>query len=484
MRIAVRRRMRPAVHLVACALALSACARNPVTGKTEISLVSESQEIEMGREGAQQVEQSIGLVQNDALQQYVQRVGANLAKDTERPKLPWTFRVVDDPTPNAFALPGGYIFVTRGLMGLVKNEAELATVLGHEAGHVTARHQVRAITRAQLGQLALGIGSILSPTVAQFGQIAGTGMQLLFLKYDRAAETQADELGFRYASRENYDVRQMPNVFEALQRLEQRENVSPLPSWLETHPGTAERITHVQQLIAKAQPTAAATVGGAQYLDRIDGLVYGENPRNGLFRGGVFMHPDLRFRIDFPQGWKTQNLSQSVAAASPQQDAVIELTLAKGTPDQAISAFASQQGVQVGNVARETVNGIPASTGVFQAQTQQGTIQGYVSYLQYNGNTFQVVAYTGANAFGSYDRVFRQSIGSFAPLTDPQALAVQPNRIDIVRLDAPTTLAAFNQRSPSAIPLDELVIINQVPSATSTLPAGTLVKRVVAGSGR
>ncbi|MBX6363132.1 MAG: M48 family metalloprotease [Gemmatimonadetes bacterium] len=482
MRNLVRRRTRPAVHLAVWALALAACARNPVTGKTEISLVSESQEIEMGRQGAQEVEQSIGLVDNDALQQYVQRVGADLARGTERPNLPWTFRVVDDPTPNAFALPGGYIFVTRGLMGLMQNEAELASVLGHEIGHVTARHQVRAITRAQLGQLALGIGSILSPTVAQLGQIAGTGMQLLFLKYDRAAETQADELGFRYAGAGHYDVREMPRVFEALQRLEEREGTSPLPSWLQTHPGTAERITHVQQLIAKAPP-AGGTVGSAQYLDRIDGLVYGANPRHGFFRDATFLHPDLRFRIQFPAGWATQNLAQSVAAASPRQDAVIELTLAPGAPDQAMRTFAAQQGVQVGDVSSESINGIPAAVGVFQAQSQQGTLQGYIAYLQYNGNTYQIAAYTPAGAFGTYDRAFRETIRSFAPLTDPSALAVQPNRIAIVRLAAATTLAAFNQRSPSAVPLDELAIINQVPSANATLPAGTIVKRVVKGAG-
>ena len=159
--------IRPAVGSVSLALLLAACATNPVTGKSEISLISQDQEIQMGQQGAQQVVQEIGLVNNQALQNYVKQVGVSLASKSERPNLPWSFRVVDDPTPNAFALPGGFIFVTRGLLDLMNNEAELASVLGHEIGHVTAKHSVTQMSQQQLAQLGLGIGAILSTTVAQ-----------------------------------------------------------------------------------------------------------------------------------------------------------------------------------------------------------------------------------------------------------------------------------------------------------------------------
>src|SRR5687767_101561 len=135
-----------------CSATLVACATNPVTGRRQLALISESQEINMGRQGSVEVEQSIGLVQDQALQEYVQRVGATMAAVSERPQLPWQFRVLDDAQPNAFALPGGYIYITRGLLGLMDSEAELASVLGHEIGHVTARHSVSMISRAQLTQ--------------------------------------------------------------------------------------------------------------------------------------------------------------------------------------------------------------------------------------------------------------------------------------------------------------------------------------------
>ena len=172
---------------VLTAAAVSACATNPVTGERQLALISESQEIAMGREAAQEAEASIGLVDDAGLQTYVKNIGAKLAASSERPALPWTFGVVDDPTPNAFALPGGFIYVTRGMMNLMDSEAELASVLGHEIGHVTARHAVTMISRQQLTQLGLGLGGVLFPDIGPATQALGAGMQLLFLRYGRAS---------------------------------------------------------------------------------------------------------------------------------------------------------------------------------------------------------------------------------------------------------------------------------------------------------
>ena len=200
MKMSVRLRCLTWFAFAAVVSATAGCATNPVTGQRQLSLISEGQEIEMGREGAAQVEAQIGLVDDAALQQYVQRIGKALASKSERPNLPWNFGVVNDPTPNAFALPGGFIYVTRGLLPLMQNEAELATVIGHEIGHVTAKHSVTQMSNAQLAQIGLGIGSILAPAVAdRVGGLAGAGLQLLFLKYGRDDERQADELGFNYA---------------------------------------------------------------------------------------------------------------------------------------------------------------------------------------------------------------------------------------------------------------------------------------------
>jgi predicted Zn-dependent protease len=463
-------------------LALSSgCATNPVTGERQLALISESQEIQMGQEAAVQAEQSIGLVQDQALQNYVHRIGTTMAAESERPELPWTFRVVDDPTPNAFALPGGYIFVTRGILSLMGSEAELAGVIGHEIGHVTARHSVTLMSRAQIAQLGLGLGSIFVPAIAELGQLAGAGLQLLFLSYGRDAERQADDLGFRYSLQQNYDVREMANMFAQLQRSSEAAGQSPLPTWLASHPYPEERIDRVQQALATLDRDLSSTRTNVDaYMNRIDGLVYGNNPRAGFFEGGLFLHPDLRFSVRFPQGWQTQNLAQSVTGVSEQQDAIMQLTLAQGSETQAAEQFFSQQGLASSQVSRTTINGNPAVTGYFQGETQDGTIAGVAAFISYDNRTYQILTYTPAQLLQRYDQLFRSAIGSFERLTDSRALNVQPNRIAIVRPSQAMTLAEFNRRYPSTIDIAELALINQLGDANSRIPAGTPVKRVIA----
>lgn len=465
---------------------VAGCATNPVTGRPQLALISEAQEIQMGQQAAVQVEQSLGLVQNDALQQYVHRIGTTLASDSERPELPWTFRVVDDPTPNAFALPGGFIFVTRGMLGLMTNESELASVLGHEIGHVTARHSVSMISRSQLAQIGMVLGQIAVPELGAIGNVAGAGMQLLFLHYGRDAERQSDELGFRYAYEQGYDVGEMADIFRSLERMGSRQDRSAIPSWLASHPGEEERIQNTEARVA-ALPTPPDTTrrGTAAYLGQVEQMVYGENPRNGFFQGGRFYHPELRFQLEFPAGWETQNLSQAVVAGSPQKDAVLQLTLAP-TPGASTAAqsFFSQEGVRPVQTTRETVQGNPAIVSLFQAQTQQGVVEGIASWVDYGGRTYQILGYAPRGRYRGHSNAFRQAIGSFRSLDDPEILSVQPNRIDVVRLDRAMTLDEFNRRYPSILDMEELAIINQVEGPSSRLPAGSLVKRVATGNAR
>jgi predicted Zn-dependent protease len=201
---------------LALAVSTLSCALNPATGERQFSLVPRSQEIAMGKQAAQEVAQSIGLYENPRLQKYVADLGQRLAAVSENPDLPWTFQVVDDPAVNAFALPGGPIFVTRGLLAHLNNEAQLAAVVGHEIGHVTGRHSAEQMSKATVGQLFLGIGMMVSDTARQLGQLGMAGLNVMFLKFGRDHEKEADELGFRYAYKANYDVRQAPAVFQTL----------------------------------------------------------------------------------------------------------------------------------------------------------------------------------------------------------------------------------------------------------------------------
>ena len=467
----------------AVTLAPTGCARNPVTGKSELSLVSESQEIEMGKQAEQDVAQSIGYYDDAAVQQYVSQIGMKIAKASERPNLPWEFHVVDDASVNAFALPGGFIHVTRGLMTAINDEAELATVIGHEIGHVTNRHSVQQISKAQIAQLGLGLGSILSSDVARFSGLAGQGLQILFLKYSRDAENQADMAGFRYALNQNYDVRHMTNVMEILDRESQLGGGGRLPDWLATHPNPGARIQHITQMLDTThRDLSHAIVDREGYLQRIQNMTYGEDPRQGFFEGNAFYHPGMRFQVTFPQGWQTQNMPQAVVAGSPQQDAIIQLGLAgKASPEEAARQFMSQQGVQPGNTSSTNVNGLPAAGGYFTAETQQGQVQGLVTFISYSGNTYGFIGYTPAGKLSAYDNVFRQTISSFGPLRNQAAMNVKPARVELVKLPRSMTMEQFNSQYPSSIKLEELVIINEVESSTTMLPAGRIVKRIVGG---
>ena len=467
------RRASPAALLLVAAT----CATNPVTGRRELSLISEGQEIAMGQEGAQAVAASMGLVGDSALQRYVRSLGLAMAKQSERPNLPWQFAVVDDPVVNAFALPGGPVFITRGILAHMNSEAQLASVLGHEIGHITAKHSVAQLSQSQLAGLGLGIATIVSPELAQFGDLLGSGLGLLFLKFGRDDEKQSDELGFRYMVNAGYHPSEMAEMFRTLQRLG-GGGEGGVPEWLSTHPDPGNRVENTLQRIAATQLPSALDVKREEFLRQLDGMVFGDDPRQGFFQGGTFLHPGLRFRMDFPNGWKTQNQFSQVVGISPQQDAIVVLSLSDPvTPSAALSQFLNQQGIQSRGASSAPINGLPAASAQFLANTQQGTIGGWIAFIQWSSATFQLLGYTPAQRLSAYDAVLRQTVGSFRQLTDPAALAVQPVRVRLVTLPSPMTLTEFNQRYPSAIPLEQLAVINGV-TPTTRLATGMVVKRV------
>lgn len=473
-------RMVVAALVPIAALCVGSCSVNPATGQRQLSFIGEGQEIRMGRDADQQITAQLGLYGDADLQAYMQQRGSQLAAVSERPHLPWTFRVVDDPVVNAFALPGGFIYVTRGIMAHFQSEAQLAAVLGHEIGHVTARHSVEQMSRAQLAQVGLVAGMIFAPDLQDVAGLAGAGLGLLFLKFGRDDESQADQLGLRYVLRANYDPRPMPDVFRMLDRVSQAQGGGRVPEWLSTHPNPANRAETIEEAIAtQAIDFQGRSVVQEAYLRRLDGMVYGENPREGFFRDNVFFHPDLKFRMEFPDGWATANQKQAVRAVSPQRDALVQLSVSSSaTPDQAAQAFASQDGVTTAGLGRTSVNGHLAVGGAFRATTQQGQLEGEVVFVSYGGGVYELLAYGPTETWGRYTGIARQSLATFDGLADPDALAVQPLRIDIVELTEAISLGEFARRFPSEISVDELALINQVEPG-ERLPAGSLVKRVV-----
>lgn len=466
---------RLAVAVLALALA---CARNPVTGKRQLSLVSKEQEIALGKQAAEQVTESIGTYPDPKVQAYVSEVGLKMAKKSERPDLPWTFTVLDDPTVNAFALPGGPVYVTRGILTHLNSEAELASVLGHEAGHITARHSVQQISKAQLARLGLGVGMIFSEDLRRVGQLAGVGLQLMFLEFGREAERQADELGFKYMVQQGYDPREMAHVFTTLDRASKQEGGGRLPEWLSTHPDPGNRAEKARERAAAVTDLAKRHADREAYVARLQGVVYGENPRQGFFRGSSFLHPDLRFKVDLPEGWQKANTAAAVIAVSPQKDAAVQLAVAgKLSPDEARREFFSQQGVRPASLAGAAP---PNAAHAFEADTEQGPVRGLVTFLSHGGATYMLLGFTAAQRLQAYAPAFERSFASFGPLTDPAALAAQPARIEVVRVPREMTIQEFNAQFPSSVPLEKVALVNGV-APDGKLEAGRSAKRIVGG---
>ena len=471
-------RTRPAGIVLALSIC-AACATNPVTGKSQFMLMSESQEIAMGKQLLTQTEQESGFYPDTGLQRYVAAIGMRMARESERPNLPWEYHVIDDPAVNAFAAPGGFVFVTRGILAYLNSEAELAAVVGHETGHVTARHSA-AMASQQLGiQGVFGVGSILNPKLAQgvLGQVAGVGASLYFLKFSRNDERQADGIGHRYALHDRYDPREMPKTFQTLQRVSNTGS-NRMPGFLSTHPDPGDRVQYTQAWADTVSSYAGLSVDRDRYLSQINGMLFGDDPQQGYFDGVRYLHPVLRLRFDAPTGWQGANQRTQVILAEPNGKAQITFSEAKGkSPDAAAQAFVAQAGISNGGMQRTSVNGDAATAVQFSAMMSDSTpLRGEVFFVQHGSGVFQFLGVSLAASWSAFGGVIDQSLRSFGPTAANQAFR-QQKRLRIVTLSRATAIGDLATQSGGAITLQDLAIINGV-AETATLAAGTRVKTV------
>ncbi len=485
MSLMTRKKLRDGLVAVVLILAVPACSVNPATGKRQLNLIGEEEEIAMGREADGQIAQQFGLYPSEELQTYVQGLGSELAARSERPHLPWTFRVLDDPLVNAFALPGGFVYVTRGIMAHLDSEAELVGVLGHEIGHVTARHSVNRLSKQQLAGIGLGVGMIVSPELRSVGDLAQTGIGLLFLKYSRDDERQSDDLGLRYALRTGYDPQEIPGVFDLLDRVSQASGGGRAPGWLTTHPDPGQRReTMLSQVANLDVDLSNAKVERRSYQRRLDGMIFGANPREGYFEEDRFFHPDFAFSVDFPSGWQHENQKQAVVAVSGEKDALIRMTLTEETdPSAAARKFVSEEGVNGGRIETGRVNGLSAASVLFEVPREEGAdLGGRATFIRHRDNTYEILGLTLSDKYSGYRAAFEASQSSFRNVTDRKVLNVQPARLSMVDLERGLTLQEFESRYPSTVPLETLSLLNRV-GAGGQLPTNSFAKRVVGGPG-
>ena len=447
-------------------LSLGSCAINPVTGKKQLVLMSEAQEIAMGQQSDPEVVAFFGLYEDPELQQFITTKGNEMAAISHRPKLAYEFKIVDSPVINAFALPGGFVYFTRGIMAHFNNEAEFAGVLGHEIGHVTARHSVIQQRNQILGQLGIIAGIILVPELGQFMDPLSQGMQLALLKFGRDAERQSDELGVEYSSQIGYDAKEMADFFETLERQQTNTGADEIPPFLSTHPSPEERNATVEVLAQKWQDKSKLTefeINRDSYLRKIDGLIVGADPKQGFVENSAFYHPVLKIQFPIPNGWQHQNSPQQFQMAPAEGDAVMILTLASGANlEEAANAILENYGLTLVESKKETINGMPAVLLVGdRLEEQAATLRVLSSLIQFEGNIYSLMGVTDIANFNSYQAIFAKTIRDFKELRDSEKLNRKPEVIRIKTIPNAMSLeAALKYYGMPAERHEELSLLN------------------------
>jgi len=459
------------------------CAVNPVTGKREFMLLSENDEMTLGQQTDQQIIEIYGVYNDPDLNNYVTTIGTKMGKLSHRPNLNYSFKVLDTPVINAFAVPGGYVYFTRGILAHLNNEAELAGVMAHELGHINARHSAVQYSRATVAQLGLGVGAMLSETVRKYAGIAQFGVGMLFLRFSRDNERQADALGVEYSSKAGYDSNYMANFFVTLERLYPGEDRSGLPGWFSTHPNPPDRIAAIKRDTQKWQNQLKFqqyAVNRDDLLKKVDGITFGEDPRQGYVEGNTFYHPELRFQFAVPAGWKLNNTPSQVQMFTQQQDAIILFSLAKeSSPSVAASTFISNSKATVRTTESSRVNGLPAHRVVSDITTDQGVISVSSYFIQKDNKVYVFHGYTGQVQFNNYLPSFNQTMGDFTALTDPSKINVKPDKLVIKRIQRQGTLRnALQQFGVPQDKLEEMAILNGM-QLDDAVAVNSLIKVVV-----
>jgi len=467
-------------------LGITSCAVNPVTGEKQLMLMSEQQEIQLGAEYDPQVIATFGEYKIEPMLTFVQARADEMGKISHRPNLEYHVRILDSPVVNAFAVPGGYIYFTRGILTQFNNEAELVGVLGHEMGHITARHSVSQQSKQQLGQLLLIGGMIASEKFAPYAEYAMQGMQLLFLKFSRDNERQADTLGVAYSSLIGYDARKMADFFQVLQKMSMPDGQGGVPTFLSTHPSPVDRYEYVKQEAEQWQDSLdydSWKVNSDHYLQMIDGMVYGEDPRQGYVEGSVFYHPELEFSFSFPGGWELQNQPAQVIMAPAGGKALMVFTLVQASSlDEAAKSTINQLELEMTESNHTTVNGLPAIQTLSRqvtrdpssGQEQTNMVMSY--FISYDKNIYVFHGVTAEADYDTYSTDFKRNMTSFSKLSDPSKLNREPVRIRIKKVQRTSTLAnAFRYFGVDQNKMEELALLNNL-ELTDQVQTGRLIK--------
>ena len=486
--------------LVAAPAALSACAMStsPVTGRKRAYAYTWQQEIALGRQADEEIVEQFGTYHDPKLQKYVERVGravlerSHLRRENALPEYretEFTFRVLDSEIVNAFAVPGGYVYVTRGLLAHLENEAQLAVVLGHEVAHVAARHGAQDAFETGLVTIGLLGASLLGEELAGIGeevmQVGGLGMQLMMFRYSRDDERESDRLGVEYAAMAGYQAAEGADFFTALKRMQQREGW--FPGFLSTHPDPGRREETVRQLAAEwaGRGHDGDRVEREGFLAQIEGMAVGRDPRQGFEEDGVFYHPAGAFSFSIPRGWAVRMEGRQMQIVpDPDGDGdgaefgvVFSPSVRESTASLAAAQFVAENELGT-HPERTTVNGFAAARVEALAQSEDdGDVKVVAYFVQQGDGVRHFMGIAGTEHAYQMEAALERMIRSFRRLTDPEILEIQPSRLSLVTTPraAPFRSLVDEEQLPRGMDLDDLAILNGV-GPDEMIPAGTTLK--------
>lgn len=467
--------------------------QNPVSGNKRAFGYTWEQEEQIGKEADGEIIAQYGLYENEELSNYVSDLGQALLevshlrredtpqqfKDTQ-----FTFRVLDSPVVNAFALPGGYIYVTRGLLAHLNNEAQLAVVLGHEIAHVAARHASQRAATQQFGQLAIISGAIIGESLGYDGasilQLSSQTAQLMFLKYGRDAERESDALGVEYSAMKNYMAAEGADFFTSLKRISETQG-GGIPTLLSSHPDPGEREDAIPRMAQEwADRGYEQTIlDKEEFMAMIDDIIFDENPRNGFERDGIFYHPELEFQFPKPEGFELYNQPNAVIMVNEEQTAITQFTIdsENESPQASVQAFLAQEGITIESESEYNEAGINGYRGVATASAQDGTeLKLQITAISYGEYIYRFLSYTSAAEYENYEARFNSIPAGFRELQDESILNIEPVRLELVTV---SNSGLFRDLIPNELPMKiepiDVAIINQV-ELDQTIEAGTVLK--------
>ena len=462
-------------------------------GRAALFGISDKKEVEIGRQLHTQIVQTMGVYNNSELQEYVNSVGQKLAQKSNRPELQYTFTVLDTEDVNAFAIPGGFVYISRGILPYLSSEAELAAVLGHEIGHVTARHASKQQTQGTLAGIA-GIATAVLTGQPALAQVSGIAGDAIIKGYSRDMELEADRLGAEYLARTGYDPNAVTRVVATLKDQERFEILSAKQEGREprvyhglfaTHP---DNDTRLQQAVAAAGRVAGHATGNAEnesdFLHHLDGVAWGTSREQGVVRGSRMYHGGLGFTVAFPSGWVVENGAERIMATPPKKDSMLMVQSSPIPPKLDDPKSFVSRGLLGGRTLRDPqsleINGLPAFTAVAGgSQSPFGLKPARVVAIKYGALYYVFMGVSrGAGQVPDADRLFLSSAQTFRRLRGDELERAEPDRIRIIEAPAGTTLAALADGSPlKRYPVEQLRLFNRLYPKGEPTP-GQLLKIV------